>query len=187
MAALRAHFRRSVARTLALILFTAGMAPVLFLRAQDGQREYAVKAVFLYNFCQFMDWPSGTFSGPRDPIVIGVLGGNPFGSLLNDAVAGEQVRGRSIRVEYYRNASEARCNILFVPASETERVARDLPRLHQRGIATVGESEAFLDAGGMIALIPMQNRVHLKVNLPIARSSRIELSSKLLRVADVYR
>ncbi|HYF36397.1 MAG TPA: YfiR family protein [Prosthecobacter sp.] len=168
----------------ALLLAALCLAPPA--QAQSGRSEYAVKAVFLYNFCQFMDWPRTSFAGPNDAIVIGVLGRNPFGSLLNDAVRNEAVRGRPIRVEYYATASQARCHILFITEVEW-RKGVDLSALHERGIATVGESQAFVTSGGMMALVEVDNKVRLRVNLAAVRTTRIEISSKLLRVADINR
>lgn len=85
--------------TLAAPLPAASMAP------GDAQREHAVKSVFLYNFCRFIEWPRDAFADPAEPIVIGVIGDDPFGPLLDEAVQGERMRGRAIRVEYYRRAA----------------------------------------------------------------------------------
>jgi hypothetical protein len=178
------HRLRLRAAPLALLLGALLMAPAA-APAQDAAREYSLKAVFLFNFCQFMDWPPSSFGGASDPIVIGVLGPNPFGAKLQQAVQGEIVRGRPIRVEYYQRLSQARCHILFF-GSITAR-PDEFADLHRRGIATVGETEFFLQQGGMVALIADGSRVRLRINLPAVRSTRIEVSSKLLRVADINR
>ena len=49
---------------------------------EDSSREYAVKAAFIRQFFKYVDWPEGTFQDPTDPIVVGVLGENPFGNAL---------------------------------------------------------------------------------------------------------
>jgi hypothetical protein len=176
---------RLTGAALALVLASLCLAPPA--HAESSRNEYAVKAVFLYNFCQFMDWPRSSFASPSDPIIIGVLGRNAFGSLLNDAVRDELVRGRAIRVEYFTSAAQAKCHILFISDAEFRRAPLDLPALHSRGIATVGESDTFIANGGMIALVAVENKVRLRVNLPAVRATRIEISSKLLRVADINR
>src|SRR5437016_20528 len=84
--------------------------------------EYSIKSVFLYNFCRFIDWPESAFPAPNEPLIIGVIGEDPFGPLLDEAVRGESFHGRSIRVEHYRNVRDiGRCQLLFVSASETSR------------------------------------------------------------------
>lgn len=150
--------------------------------------EYALKSVFLYNFCRFMDWPDAAFAGPVEPIVIAVLGDDPFGPLLDEAVRGETFRGRTIRIEHYRNAREiGRCHLLFVGASEAGRLSEILSAVAGRSIVTVGESEEFIERGGMIALVADRNRVRLVMNPQTLRAARIDVSSKLLRVAEITR
>lgn len=155
----------------------------------DGQeiaREYALKAGFLYHFCEFIDWPPTSFRSKDSPLIIGVLGDNPFGSFLGETVRGEMIRGRRIQLEHYGRADEVRnCHILFVSASEQSRLSSILGQLHGRSVVTVGESDDFISQGGMIALNAVHNRIKLRVNLAAVRGAGISMSSKLLRVADI--
>src|SRR3989442_8182411 len=54
-------------------------------------REYDLKAIFLFQFAHFVNWPASTFPDTLTPITIGVLGNNPFGAGLDEVVAGESV------------------------------------------------------------------------------------------------
>src|SRR5437868_3956082 len=65
-------------------------------------KEYPVKSIFLFNFTQFVEWPTNAFRDPAAPIVIGVVGEDPFGTLLDEAVKGETVSGRPLSVRRYR-------------------------------------------------------------------------------------
>src|SRR3990172_10053935 len=47
--------------------------------------EYQVKAAILFNFAKFVEWPDAAFPDPATPIIIGVLGEDPFGSALDAA------------------------------------------------------------------------------------------------------
>lgn len=168
------------------LLFWAAALPLA--HAAGPPNEYALKSVFLYNFCRFIDWPDVAFAGPNDPIVIGVLGDDPFGPLLEEAVAGESFRGRGIQIERYRNVREiGRCHLLFVAASETGRLNEILAAVAGRSIVTVGETEAFIERGGMIALAADRNRVRLLIKPDALRAARLNVSSKLLRVAEIAR
>ena len=152
----------------------------------DAQREYAVKSVFLYNFCRFIEWPRDAFAGPNEPIVIGIIGEDPFGRLLEETVQGETMRGRLIRIERYRKLAEIRgCHLLFISRSETARITEILAAVAGRSVVTVGETDLFLDRGGMIALTTDQNRVRLRINPTPLRAASLNVSSKLLRVADI--
>jgi len=169
------------------VTITIALAPCL-VSAQpkaEPKGEYALKAVFLYNFCRFIEWPKSAFTSPGEPIVIGVIGEDPFGSLLKEAVQGEKSRGRSIEIARYKVDNIGPCHLLFVSRSEAARLEKILAAVSGKSIVTVGETDAFLDRGGMIALIADRNRVRLHINPSLLRAASLDVSSKLLRVAEV--
>ncbi|HEX8077122.1 MAG TPA: YfiR family protein, partial [Chthoniobacterales bacterium] len=148
--------------------------------------EYALKSVFLYNFCHFIEWPESAFTSPDAPLVIGIFGDDPFGSLLKEAVEGETYHNRPIVIEHYRSPKEIKhCHLLFIGRAEGGRLDAVLGAVASQSVLTVGETEDFLDRGGMIALPADRNRVRLRVKPSAMRAARLSVSSKLLRVADV--
>lgn len=180
--ALLTRVRLSVARLLLVVL----ALPLCAFGAI--QSEYALKSVFLYNFLRFIEWPNAAFESPGDPLVIGVLGNDPFGPLLEETVAGETFHGRNIRIENYRHPREiGRCQLLFVSASESHRLNEILAAVAGRSIVTVGETAEFVERGGMIGLPADRNRVRLVINPNTLRAARLNVSSKLLRVAEIAR
>lgn len=148
--------------------------------------EYRVKAVFLFNFAQFIDWPQAAFPDSQAPVVIGVLGDDPFGSLLEEAVRGETLGGRPFAVRHYRSVDEIKaCHILFISRSEGDRLEEILPKLKNRPILTVGDAEAFSLRGGMVRFITEKNRIRFRINLEAAQAANLTISSKLLRSAEI--
>lgn len=126
-------------KLLALLAAAALIAAPTPAASPAEPSEYALKAVFLYNFCRFMEWPEASFSSPDEPLTIGVVGGDPFGSLLNEAVQGETYHGRPIRIEHYRSARDIRrCQILFVATTEANRVREILGAVNSESTLTVG-------------------------------------------------
>src|SRR5882762_8203434 len=88
-------------------------------------RENQIKAVFLFNFAQFVEWPAQAFPEARTPLVIGVLGDDPFGAFLDETVRGEKVNNRPLVVQRYRRVEDIEiCHILFISASETAKMDR---------------------------------------------------------------
>ena len=173
-------------RKLTAALLIAVLALPIGAAVPSQPTEYALKSVFLYNFCRFMEWPNSAFSSPTEPLIIGVLGEDPFGPLLSEAVEGENYHGRPIRIEHYRAPGEIkRCHILFVSRSEMGRINEILSAVAGKSIVTVGESDAFIEKGGMIALTAERNRVRLRINLSMLRAANVDVSSKLLRVAEI--
>ena len=133
-----------------------------------------------------MEWPQSAFSSPNDPLVIGVVGEDPFGPLLKEAVEGETYHGRPIRIEHYRTPRDIRrCHILFVSRSLVDDMNEILAQIAGKNVVTVGETDGFLDRGGMIALTADHNRVRLRVNASSLRAANVDVSSKLLRVAEI--
>lgn len=148
-------------------------------------REFQVKAVFLYNFVQFVDWPPDAFEHPGSPFVIGVLGLDPFGTFLDDLVRDEKVNGRAIVVKRFRHLGELdQCHVLFVSGSEGPRIEQIAGALRGRSILTVCDWDEFVRHGAMVRFVTERNRVRLRINLDAARASRLTISSKLLRSAE---
>lgn len=148
--------------------------------------EYQVKAVFLFNFAQFVEWPAAVFAGANSPIVIGVLGENPFGAYLEDTVRDEKVDNRPLEVRRYRRVEDIKtCHVLFISRSEAGRLEEILASLKDRNILIVGDGDDFVQRGGMIRLATAQNKVRLTINVDVARAANLKISSKLLRAADV--
>ena len=177
--------------TLARALWSlAAGAAVLTARPADAQTVRAsaseVEAVFLFNFAQFVDWPAEAFPDPQAPLVIGILGKDPFGSFLDETVRGETVRGRTFRIDRYRRVEEVKdCHILFIGRSETKRLDGILGALKGRPILTVSSGDDFDRAGGIIRFILDKSKIRLSVDLEAAQAARLTFSSKLLRSAAI--
>lgn len=148
--------------------------------------EYQVKAVFLFNFAQFVQWPTRAFSGPHAPLIIGILGEDPFGEYIDRLTAGEKIEEHSIQVRRYRSVDEVKdCHILFISRSESTRMEEILARLKGRSILTVGDTENFNRFGGMIRFVMENGKIRLRVNVLAARDVDLSISSKLLRPATI--
>jgi hypothetical protein len=148
-------------------------------------REYEVKADFLYNFVQFTEWPTNAFESTNSPFVIGIVGSDPFGHVLDDAVRDETVRGRKIVVERYPRLEEMKnCHILFISRSEEPQLDKILERVKGKPILTVSEIEGAAYRGVMIRFLT-GNKIQLRVNLDAVSDANLTLSSKLLRAAEV--
>lgn len=153
---------------------------------QPAPHAYQVKAVYLYNFAQFVEWPPSVFDGPEAPIVFGVLGSDPFGSFLDDVVRDERVNGRRLVVRRFHSVAEIdTCHILYVGHSDPTTIGRALDALRGRGVLTVGDAELFNQRGGMIRFVTENNRVRLRINVQAARAAGLVISAKLLRPAEI--
>lgn len=176
---------RFVAALLTLSL-TLQMMATLKGQAQVALTEYQVKAAYLFNFLKFVEYPSESFADPLAPIVIGILGDDPFGSALPQVVTGKTVQGRDLVVRSYRAGEDLRgAHILFISASEKKRLPVILTSLHGSSVLTVSDMEGFLDAGGMVQFLNENGRVRFAINVDATGHARLKLSSKLLSLAKV--
>jgi len=158
----------------------------LDVSAQTPSKEYQVKAVFLFNFAQFVEWPPTAFPDTNAPLIIGVLGEDPFGAFLDEIVRGETVNSRPLVVQRYRSVNEiTTCHILFVSRSEAGRLDQTLASLKDRNILTVGDADDFVRRGGTVQLANAQNKVRLVINPDAAKAANLTISSKLLRAAEI--
>jgi hypothetical protein len=146
--------------------------------------EYQVKAFFLSNFTRYVEWPSQKFNSATDSIVICILGRDPFGNALEQAVQGKAVEGRAVVV---RQISEIRpqssCHILFVSESERKRFRSSASAIRGSGVLTVGESEGFANDGGVITFRLEDDKVRFEINTEAAGREQLRISSKLLSLA----
>ncbi len=169
-------------------LSTAGLCAGVFgaLMGAGAPGEYQVKAVFLYNFAQFVEWPAAAFADAAAPFAICILGEDPFGAHIDDAVKGEMGAGRPIVVRRPAKVEEiGACQILFVSASESENLARILPTLAGRHTLTVSDMDAFVSRGGMVRLYTERNRIRLRIGLSVVTAEGLIISSKLLQLAEI--
>jgi len=167
-----------------LALWSAVGSP---LSAQSPvSKEYQIKAVFLFNFAQFVKWPAGAFTRPDEPFRIGVLGSDPFDSFLDATVQAEKIDGHPLVIQRYANVADIKaCQILFISRSESERMENILSDLKGRSILTVADSEGFIKNGGIVLLSKEENKIHLIINLEAAKNANISISSKILRLAEI--
>lgn len=155
--------------------------------AADTLKEYDVKAALLYNFTQFIEWPAAAFAKADDPLVIGIIGKNPFGVTLESLVAHEHAVGHRIVVQQCRTMAEAgRCHLLFVSSTERDELPQILEGLRGQPILTVAEFDGFIAKGGMVRLYRnSEHKIRMRINPDAVHAAGLSISSKLLRVAEV--
>ena len=169
----------------ALALLVCVAWPVTLL-AQSGHAEYDVKAAFLFSFTKFVEWPGSAFADARAPVVMGIIGEDPFSGGLSRIVDGQVVQGRGIIVRRHQFGDDLRsCQVLFVSASERARVPQILASLQGSGVLTVSDLDGFAAAGGVMQFVMEESRVRFLINLDAALQAKLRINSKLLALAHV--
>ncbi len=161
---------------------------ILLLTAQTpSTREYQLKAVFILNFTQFVEWPSKSFSSPQSPLIIGILGKDPFGNYLEETLNNEKINGHSLVAHRYQSIEdiEKDCHLLYINLAETTVNEKTIASLKGLNILTVSDHPNFLKQGGMIRFYTKDNKIQLQINPEAAKSENLIISSKLLRLAEI--
>jgi hypothetical protein len=171
-----------------IFVFSLAVAGLQTARCQDAKpSEYQVKAVYLYNFGHFVEWPEAT-AAKSNSFGICILGRDPFGPILDSTIAGESIGGKNVIARRISKAQETLdCRILFISASEDNHLKDDLNMVDRMGVLTVSDAPHFLEGGGMIQFVADGNKVRFEVNVSNAADAGLALSSDLLKVAHAVR
>jgi hypothetical protein len=162
----------------------AGLTPAV--RADSAVvTEYKLKAAFIYNFAKFVEWPAEKLENGNSPLVIGVLGPNPFGDELENALRGRQINGRPVIVREYDSVEAARgSHLLFINLSEESKLRK---ALKEYGVLTVGQSESFVRNGGIITFTFTDDKLRFEINMAAAAQNGLKISAQLQKLAKTVR
>jgi hypothetical protein len=170
---------------------TATFVPVSISASAELSRssEYELKAAFLYNFIKFTEWPVEELANKSDPFVIGILGRDPFGAVLNKVIEGETFQNKTIVVRRFPRMDEAAAasEVLFIGSSEESNLPAILRLLDGQPVLTISEIENFAQRGGMIQLKKENNKITFEINVEAAKRARLAMNAQLLRLAKIVK
>ncbi len=151
-------------------------------------KEYEIKAAFIYNFAKFVEWPEDAFGRADAPIIIGIVGKDPFGKMIDHAVEGRRVNGRTVEIKRVNWGAEVKtCHILFVSSSESGKMGQLSELVKNAPILTIGETPGFASRGGIVNFTEEEGKVRFEINADAAKRARLTISSKLLSLAKVVK
>ncbi|HYG02704.1 MAG TPA: YfiR family protein [Chryseosolibacter sp.] len=149
--------------------------------------EYQVKAVFIYNFLHFVEWPPESLGEPGDPFIVAVVGDNVFGTSLAEVLKDETIKGHPVILKHGANIEEVgKSHMLFLSPSYVETNAKDIQKLSGEPVLTVSDSEDFMDYG-VVRFFKQNEKIKLEINQEAATNAGLVISSKLLRLADIHK
>jgi hypothetical protein len=157
-------------------------------RAQDPSLEQAVKATYLYKLAPFVEWPDVAFNTPTAPVQICIAGQDPFGALLDQAVAGQRVGVRAIEIHRIaRVERSSNCHVLYAGGTPTQSVEVMLRTVRGTPILTVTDGPLPPDQRGIVHFVVQGGRVRFELDDLAASNNSLTLSAKLLSLAAMVR
>ncbi len=166
-----------------------------------SNREYQIKAAFLYNFIKFVDWPKEKIADSNEPITVGIIGKDPFGKAF-EPIMNKKVKNRKVVIKRFSSFEELKksgqnrdaeaqrqikalrkCHLVFICSSEEKKHKDIINLVKDHHVLTVGDTKDFLESGGIINFLTEEKKVRFEINIAAAKQSKLKIRSQLLRLA----
>lgn len=152
----------------------------------DTLTEYQVRAAYLYNFVKFVKWPGSAFESDSQPIIIGLFSGNQVEEELQKIIRNRTIDSRSIAIRTLENPQDAAvCHVVYFGDIERRHQIATINLIRKKPILTISDAGYFCRIGGMIQFNIEDNKLGLAINRKAADAAQLEISAKLLRVAQI--
>jgi len=176
--------RRSITKRLILL------GALLFgvrAEAQAPMDESQVKAMFVYNFLKFVEWPSESIRS-KDPFVVLIIGDGATADATERFLESKTIGERPLFVRRTKwDQSLAGARAVFVVEHDSKKLRHILEAAAAAGVLTIGEGESFATQGGVIGLLVENRKVRFDVDTTAAQVAGLRVSSKLLALTRVVR
>jgi len=152
--------------------------------SESSDMEPKLKAAFIYNFAKFVEWtPIDSNNNSSQPFVIGILGTDPIVKELM-AIEGKPIKGRNLILKPLSNIKEINdCKVVFISASEKNNLIHILNAVKNKEILTISDMNDFVENGGIIGFVRVENKIRFDINLKTAEDSHLKIRSDLLTLA----
>lgn len=150
--------------------------------------EYAVKAAYLYKFGAFIEWPVSAFASAGSPATLCVVGDDPFGAMLDQAVVGQRIADRPIAVRRLKQAeAHSGCQIIYIAGRDANLVAETMAKVRGENVLTITDGSGRDAPAGIINFVIANNRVRFEIDDGAAAVNGLTISSKLLALASAVK
>ena len=194
---------RNRAYNVIVLVLVLLVAPCVAQGGDDNgaEREYQIKAAFIYNFIKFVDWPKEKLRDSNEPVIIGIIGKDPFGNAFAP-VQDKSDKGKKVAIKHFRSFQELKksnvkdqdvldrqiramrsSHLLFICPSEEESLGAIMDAVKGYNVLTVGQMQGFLESGGVINFLMEEKKVRFEINVTAARRAKLQIRSQLLRLA----
>jgi len=154
--------------------------------AEDKCVEHQVKAVLLYKFTSFIDWPESVIEDLWQPFVIGFLGQSPIVSIFIQKFSGQNIKGKKLIIQSFESVDQVNaCHMIFVHHQYSHEIPSLMKKVKNLSTLIISESDRLIQQGGMINFVIENNTICFEINPSAAKDAGLTISSKLLRLAKI--
>ena len=148
--------------------------------------EYQLKAAFIFNFLQFVEWPAETLQSPNAPITLDIVGEDPFGPEIDNAFRNKTVNGHPVVINRMTTWDPQRfSHVVFVCRSERDQAPQIVEQIGNHSTFSIGDFEGFANRGGIVNFLQEEDKLRFEINVTAVKRARLQVSSKLLRLARI--
>lgn len=172
-----------VRKFITVFILSAILLPCKLLLAIGSAPADKIKAAYIYQFTQFTGWPDDNIRDPDKLFTICVIGNDPITKYLQP-ISSSHLDERTIVIKSFNNSVDIiDCEILYIAQSAKKNLSKIIKIAQGHSILTVSSIPEFINNGGMINFVIVEERVRLKVNLDITRDANLKISAKLLEIS----
>lgn len=151
-----------------------------------GDEVYIAKAAWIKNFPPFFEWPKKSgMENTSNPFIIGIIGKNPFGSILDDTYSKKKIKimNKPVKIVYFSAPEEIRdCHLLFIPLSQKKHLLKILSITKKKPILTIGDTKGFAHKGVHINFYQSGKKLRFEINPAAIREATLSVDLKFLKL-----
>ena len=159
-------------------------AQVIMVALESEQRESLIKSAYILNFTKYVTWPEEYVTNTSDSQRLCMISNENFVAIVKKMASGKTFQGKRLDVVTEQDPTKCKqCSLIYIQSLDSSFVEASLKSFPQQGVLTIGESEHFLESGGMIRIFIVNNTVQFEVNIRAMEAAGFLVSSNMLRVA----
>ena len=156
----------------------AGMTAI----AQAQEKEANLKAVFIYNFINYIDWGN---SENENEFVIGIIGSSEIDNPIAEIAKTNLAKNKTIVIRHFNKVDDIRnCQMLFIPKNSPFSLKSVLEKI-DKGVLTISDEPGLAKQGAAFNFVLVNNKLKFEVNLKAVYLSGVRVSSQLLKLAII--
>jgi len=156
--------------------------------SESESKEFRVKAAMLLKFARYATWPEESFGDAKAPIVVLVVGEDPFGDVLDDTLAGQKLKGRAFQVKRSKTVPpQITEHVVFSGLVDEELQHLLIARCARRPVLLVGDDPGFAGRGALMNFAVVGTLIRFEINADTLEASPLSISSELLKLARIVR
>ncbi len=141
------------------------------------------KALFIYNFTKYIEWPKEYEQGE---FVIGILGSSSIVTELESISGKRKVGMQDIVVQQFNSVGDIRkCHILYIPPSKTSSLSEVLPKVHGTSTLIITDAPGLALKGAAINFVVKGNKQDFEINPQKFEEAKLKLNNTLLTLGTV--